>query len=174
MAEFEQRGDRTAWAFVASQLEKMEPGGGAHYDLNAENLIVTPAPIPTAESLRVHFNTVRHSTGSEKYASIDSRAQLLIDNLEEQLHTPPRIEIAPGYRLHGFLSTLFPKSFTEKFLDELLGDGEVLYQERLAARDYAGAARVKWAMRFWMLKACFGGTITAVIALFTGGHRRSE
>ncbi len=63
------------------------------------------------------------------------------------------VEIAPGFGLHRWLSSCCPRSFKENVLDELLATGTLMYQEALAERNYSAARRVRWAMRFWMLRA---------------------
>jgi hypothetical protein len=40
-----------------------------------------------------------------------------------------------------------------------------MYQDMLAAGDLKGARRVRWAMRFWMLRAVFGGFVTGAFML---------
>jgi hypothetical protein len=79
----------------------------------------------------------------------------------------PKLEVAPGFKLHGFLTSLCPKSFNENVLDEYLAAGTMLYQERLSMGDKRGAQRVRWAMRVWLLRAVFGGFITGAFLLIT-------
>lgn len=75
------------------------------------------------------------------------------------------VEVAPGFKLHGWLSSLCPRRFKENVLDECLATGTLMYQEKLAEGDEKGARRVRWAMRFWMLRAAFGGFVTGAFML---------
>lgn len=86
----------------------------------------------------------------------------------------PKLEIAPGFQLHGWLSSICPRSFKENVLDECLAEGTRMYQEMLVAGDLKGAKRVRWAMRFWMLRAVFGGFVTGALLLWGRFRKTSE
>lgn len=84
-----------------------------------------------------------------------------------------KLEIAPGFKLHGWLSSVCPRTFRENVLDECLAEGTRLHQEKLAAGDLKGARRVRWAMRWWMVRAVAGGFITGAF-LLVGALRKSS
>lgn len=84
------------------------------------------------------------------------------------------LEIAPGFALHKWLSSFCPRTFTENVLDELLSTGTLMYQEALARGDVSAARNVRWAMRFWMLKAVLGGFVTGAFLLLAQFRRKSE
>jgi hypothetical protein len=86
----------------------------------------------------------------------------------------PKLDIPPGFKLHGWLSSVCPRSFKENVLDECLAEGTRMYQEMLAAGDFKGAKRVRWAMRFWMLRAVFGGFVTGALLLWGRFRKTSE
>lgn len=85
-----------------------------------------------------------------------------------------KLEVAPGFKLHGWLSSVCPPSFKENVLDECLAEGTRMYQDMLAAKDFKGAKRVRWAMRFWMLRAVFGGFVTGAFLLWARWRKSSE
>ena len=84
--------------------------------------------------------------GTEEQPAPYRRRQL---GRHDKLHKV-KVEVAPGFKLHGWLSSLCPRSFKENVLDECLATGTLMYQEKLAEGDEKGARRVRWAMRFWM------------------------
>jgi hypothetical protein len=84
------------------------------------------------------------------------------------------IRRAPGFGLHGFLTSIVPKSFSERVLDPLLADSIELYFEKLDSGDRWGAWRVRWAMRGWLLWSVFGGALAAVFAALRGKRQPSE
>lgn len=86
----------------------------------------------------------------------------------------PRLEVAPGFALHHWLSSVCPRSFKENVLDELLSTGTLMYQEALARGDEIAARNVRWAMRLWMLKAVLGGFVTGAFLLLAQFRRKSE
>lgn len=93
---------------------------------------------------------------------------------EAAVKVAPRIEIAPGFALHRWLSSCCPRSFKVNVLDELLATGTFMYQEALAEGDLVAARRIKWAMRFWLLRAVFGGFVTGAFSLLGRLRRKSE
>lgn len=86
----------------------------------------------------------------------------------------PKLEIAPGFKLHNFLTSICPKSFSERELDALHADSVELYCERLRAGDIWGAKRVAISMRFWLLWTVLGGVVTGVFSMIRGKQKSSE
>lgn len=86
----------------------------------------------------------------------------------------PRLEVAPGYGLYDFLSSICPPHFRERELDALHADAIQLYLEKLQAGDNWGAWRVKWAMRGWLLWTVFGGAAGALLSVITGKSKPSK
>ena len=86
----------------------------------------------------------------------------------------PKLEIAPGFKLHNFLTSICPKAFSERELDALHADSVELYCEKLRAGDIWGAKRVAILMRFWMLWTVLGGVVTGVFSMIRGKQKSSE
>lgn len=85
-----------------------------------------------------------------------------------------KLEIAPGFKMLNFLSSICPKAFRERELDALHADSIELYFEKLRAGDKWGAKRVAIAMRFWMLWTVVGGVVTGVFSMIRGKQKSSE
>lgn len=106
----------------------------------------------------------------------DEALKLIVERatLKATVKPAPKVEIAPGFALHRWLGTFCPRRFRENVLDELLATGTMMYQEALAEGDVAAARRIRWAMRFWMLKAVFGGFVTGAFSLLGQFRQKSE
>lgn len=106
-----------------------------------------------------------------------TKTEVILDELLESptdKATAPTLEIAPGFKLHSFLTSICPKAFSERELDALHADAIELYYEKLQAGDKWGAIRVRWSMRGWMLWTVFGGFISGLFAMVRGKHKSSE
>lgn len=106
-----------------------------------------------------------------------SKTNEVLNELVESLKSKsaaPTLEIAPGFKLHSFLTSICPKAFSERELDALHADAIELYYEKLQAGDKWGAMRVRWSMRGWMLWTVFGGLISGLFAMVHGKHKSSE
>nr|WP_317623810.1 hypothetical protein [Acidovorax sp. SUPP3334]BDH38376.1 hypothetical protein AVHM3334_23255 [Acidovorax sp. SUPP3334] len=106
------------------------------------------------------------------------QVEVRIEHLPSKRQDAPKaaikLEIAPGHTLHRWLSSCCPRRFKENVLDELLATGTLMYQEALAAGDSRAAFRTRYAMRFWMLRAVFGGFVTGAFSLLGQFRRKSE
>lgn len=97
------------------------------------------------------------------------------DAVSSELNSPRiKIERAPGYQMFSFLAKVCPKRFVDRELSALHADGIAAYNERLDAKDFRGAAMVKWSMRGWMLWAVVGGAVSSFLRIFTGKAQSSE
>ena len=106
-----------------------------------------------------------------------TKTEVILDELLESptdKATAPTLEIAPGFKLHSFLTSICPKAFSERELNALHADAIELYYEKLQAGDKWGAMRVRWSMRGWMLWTVFGGFISGLFAMVRGKHKSSE
>ncbi|MES2938371.1 MAG: hypothetical protein V4864_11855 [Pseudomonadota bacterium] len=112
---------------------------------------------------------------AENSLAIQTLLILRADEMWDQALKPKvKVEVAPGFKLHGFLTSICPKEFSERVLDALLADSIELYFEKLDAGDHWGAQRVRWSMRGWMLWAVFGGAITGAFSMFRREKKSSD
>lgn len=100
-------------------------------------------------------------------AAVFSEAGLLVKSTK-------KLEIAPGFKLHNFLTSICPKAFSERELDALHADSIELYFEKLNAGDEWGAMRVRCCMHAWMIWAVFGGAVSGIFAMIRGKYKSSE
>lgn len=108
------------------------------------------------------------------YIEASQRGELWVDHLSPKKKAVLKLDIAPGFKLHRWLSSCCPRSFKENVLDELLASGTFMYQEALAEGDVSAAQRIRYMMRFWMLRAVFGGFITGAFSLLNQFRRKQS
>lgn len=148
---------RTTYLFVSKMAveEHVEPAFGERLDIR---LVKRLADLGYARRRRAKWG------GTSKRMSAYMR-------LWPSLFQRNRVEVAPGYGLHRFLSSICPPKFRERELDALHADALVLYCETLKRGDKWGARRVRWSMTGWMLSAVFGGAVAALGSILTGKYK---
>lgn len=158
--QFEQFNNFTAWQRSETEANEFARRFLIHPDLKPRNVIVVEGD----HEVDVIFD----ATDEQVLSEVAERAPP-----HKKRRAKAKLEIAPGFKLHGWLSSLCPPTFKENVLDECLAEGTRLHQERLAAGDLKGARRVRWAMRWWMVRAVGGGFITGAF-LLVGALRKSS
>ncbi|WP_156955422.1 hypothetical protein [Polaromonas glacialis] len=127
-----------------------------------------------------HSDTVFSRTAVTTAKAFFNFARAVVTKFEEYQQVvfltekASKLEIAPGYRLHNFLSSICSKAFSERELDALHADSIELYYEKLKAGDEPGAVRVRYSMHVWMIWAVIGGAITGIFSMVRGKQKSSE
>jgi len=85
-----------------------------------------------------------------------------------------KIEVAPGFQLYGFLTSIVPKKFAERELAGMFADAQADYLERLAAGDFKAAKRIRYSMLTWMLWTVSGGSIGLVASAVFGKSKLTK